>query len=422
MRRFIKGIAEAVFCILLLASCTLQFPETISAKFTDANFKVNLGNVSKAVTGLTEEVQKNLPDDKVYDYNPDGTETLQHFLIARKMKIPHFVDVLKTIDYTQPSVTIPISEFTVDVPDVQETLNSFSSNFSDVQFAMLHIFVGLSNLDTDCPIDISNRINITADLELDAVSTPGKTLASYELPDMSAAEVLTTNLLHVSELHHQELKDKQASDFEHFKLTLKNVLLELIGDLTTEQSDRIKNETTKAEFAVMVYLDVPLECTATADIQLNVFELAQAGEAALGNDWLGRSEASNTEKIDKYLKVLKTVKFGMRVDGTLGLPISRLLITDTTVGAGKVFGSDGERFDVGKNVEIELTGEQIKNALATYPYMPELNFTIGKDTKIEVPRNATIAAVLSVSAVTDGTMELYNKSNRQERSAHGEEL
>ena len=108
------------------------------------------------------------------------------------------------------------------------------------------------------------------------------------------------------------------------------------------------------------------------------------------------------------------MRFGINVSGTLGLPASRLLLVDETSGPGKVFGSEGKRIDINKDVMFELEQAQIINALNTYPYMPNLYLTINKNEKIEVPRDATIAATLSIGMVTDGTMELYNKNRYNE--------
>ena len=148
-----KKIIFFISAALIFFSCNYQIPEKVSIK-TKAQYSFYLGDFSQnfsdyiSVATLDKQMNGNKAPGQtkinIYDYNPDGNDSVQKFLIDFKMKeIP--VDVaeyLKGMDFSSqlngqsfeknvktPALTSAPAQKTLHLPDISEKIRS-TANFS----------------------------------------------------------------------------------------------------------------------------------------------------------------------------------------------------------------------------------------------------------------------------------------------------
>lgn len=148
-----KRIILSVFASFIFFSCNYQIPEKVAIK-TKAQYSFYLGDFSQnfsdyiSVATLDKQMNGNKAPGQtkinIYDYNPDGNDSVQKFLIDFKMKeIP--VDVaeyLKGMDFSSqlngqsfektvktPALTSAPAQKTLHLPDISEKIRS-AANFS----------------------------------------------------------------------------------------------------------------------------------------------------------------------------------------------------------------------------------------------------------------------------------------------------
>lgn len=148
-----KIIILSVFASFIFFSCNYQIPEKVAIK-TKAEYSFYLGDFSQnfsdyiSVATLDKQINGNKAPGEtkvnIYDYNPDGNDSVQKFLIDFKMKeIP--VDVaeyLKGMDFSSklnsqsfektvktPALSSSPGQKTLPLPDINEKIRS-AANFS----------------------------------------------------------------------------------------------------------------------------------------------------------------------------------------------------------------------------------------------------------------------------------------------------
>ena len=148
-----KRIILSVFASFIFFSCNYQIPEKVAIK-TKAEYSFYLGDFSQnfsdyiSVATLDKQINGNKAPGEtkvnIYDYNPDGNDSVQKFLIDFKMKeIP--VDVaeyLKGMDFSSklnsqsfeknvktPALSSSPGQKTLPLPDINEKIRS-AANFS----------------------------------------------------------------------------------------------------------------------------------------------------------------------------------------------------------------------------------------------------------------------------------------------------
>lgn len=174
-----KRIILSVFASFIFFSCNYQIPEKVAIK-TKAQYSFYLGDFSQnfsdyiSVATLDKQMNGNKAPGQtkinIYDYNPDGNDSVQKFLIDFKMKeIP--VDVaeyLKGMDFSSqlngqsfeknvktPALTSAPAQKTLHLPDISEKIRS-TANFSVPGFPIAETGLAI----TIPPI--SRTINITS--------------------------------------------------------------------------------------------------------------------------------------------------------------------------------------------------------------------------------------------------------------------
>lgn len=148
-----KRIILSIFASFIFFSCNYQIPEKVAIK-TKAEYSFYLGDFSQnfsdyiSVATLDKQINGNKAPGEtkvnIYDYNPDGNDSVQKFLIDFKMKeIP--VDVaeyLKGMDFSSklnsqsfeknvktPALSSSPGQKTLPLPDINEKIRS-AANFS----------------------------------------------------------------------------------------------------------------------------------------------------------------------------------------------------------------------------------------------------------------------------------------------------
>lgn len=189
-----------------------------------------------------------------------------------------------------------------------------------------------------------------------------------------------------------------------------NISLGGTGGSTTIYSSQLDSLSNSS--AVNISIDmaaiIKLKLDLTGQIKLDIMNyIDDTWSTNTTKDLLGRDSASSTEEYAKYADSIKSFSMNYKITNTMlsDLPLS------LEVDAGDIL-KETFSFAAGEN-SVELTSDEIKNVLTSYPFHPTVNAVLGKsDTtstnpvqlEIKRPTDTTVsklAATVSVSIKMD---------------------
>ncbi len=180
-----------------------------------------------------------------------------------------------------------------------------------------------------------------------------------------------------------------------------------------------EEETSADSIGIYAIIELPLSFTVaentTIDLQ-NLINKKDSEESEDENkDLFGRSEASGFDEIEKYLEVIEAAKIQYRLDS---FPIKTSnnisLNLELCDGDNQTVLTKELPFDTDATEPIEITNDDIKKLLNTYPLKlktAEITFAGKNGTEISIPRTKNLDINLQIGITTDGTIELFGGKN-----------
>ena len=180
-----------------------------------------------------------------------------------------------------------------------------------------------------------------------------------------------------------------------------------------------EEETSADSIGIYAIIELPLSFTVaentTIDLQ-NLINKKDSEESEDENkDLFGRSEASGFDEIEKYLEVIEAAKIQYRLDS---FPIKTSnnisLNLELCDGDNQTVFDKELPFDTDATEPIEITNDDIKKLLNTYPLKlktAEITFAGKNGTEISIPRTKKLDVNLQIGITTDGTIELFGGKN-----------
>ena len=180
-----------------------------------------------------------------------------------------------------------------------------------------------------------------------------------------------------------------------------------------------EEETGADSIGIYAIIELPLSFTVaentTIDLQ-NLINKKDSEESEDENkDLFGRSEASGFDEIEKYLEVIEVAKIQYRLDS---FPIKTSnnisLNLELCDGDNQTVLTKELPFDTDATEPIEITNDDIKKLLNTYPLKlktAEITFAGKNGTEISIPRTKNLDINLQIGITTDGTIELFGGKN-----------
>ena len=161
-------------------------------------------------------------------------------------------------------------------------------------------------------------------------------------------------------------------------------------------------ETLKAQGKSAIKIDVvmllTMDFTVTGTIDIDMLDLAKKQDS----DLLGRSEATNTDSIEKFLDVVKTAT--LSVDN-LKLPMTG----DISLSVDMYKNGNKEIKPVGNGETFALEVNPL-DVIKTYPLKPEIKFIIGKQNQTSnfgILRTTPISGKIRLRIDADGEIPIY---------------
>ncbi len=180
-----------------------------------------------------------------------------------------------------------------------------------------------------------------------------------------------------------------------------------------------EEETSADSIGIYAIIELPLSFTVaentTIDLQ-NLINKKDSEESEDENkDLFGRSEASGFDEIEKYFEVIEAAKIQYRLDS---FPIKTSnnisLNLELCDGDNQTVLTKELPFDTDATEPIEITNDDIKKLLNTYPLKlktAEITFAGKNGTEISIPRTKNLDINLQIGITTDGTIELFGGKN-----------
>ena len=180
-----------------------------------------------------------------------------------------------------------------------------------------------------------------------------------------------------------------------------------------------EEETGADSIGIYAIIELPLSFTVaentTIDLQ-NLINKKDSEESEDENkDLFGRSEASGFDEIEKYLEVIEAAKIQYRLDS---FPIKTSnnisLNLELCDGDNQTVLAKELPFDTDATEPIEITNDDIKKLLNTYPLKlktAKITFAGTNGTEISIPRTKKLDVNLQIGITTDGTIELFGGKN-----------
>ena len=170
-----------------------------------------------------------------------------------------------------------------------------------------------------------------------------------------------------------------------------------------EELENLKSSAaTSIKISARIVLPLKFEIK-NKDIDIDILKLTSADP---NQDLFRRTEATELDKINKYIDAIKSVEILYApVESFIsyeGKSASPKLVFDTNISS---LAAPKHEFSInGGSVLIDI--DDTRQILQKYPFTPKANFTFPKG-KFYIRRNATVGANLAIKIKTDGTVPLF---------------
>ena len=180
-----------------------------------------------------------------------------------------------------------------------------------------------------------------------------------------------------------------------------------------------EEETSADSIGIYAIIELPLSFTVAENTTIDLKNLINKKDSEESEDenkdLFGRSEASGFDEIEKYLEVIEAAKIQYRLDS---FPIKTSnnisLNLELCDGDNQTVFDKELPFDTDATEPIEITNDDIKKLLNTYPLKlktAEITFAGKNGTEISIPRTKNLDINLQIGITTDGTIELFGGKN-----------
>ncbi|MCR5605414.1 MAG: hypothetical protein K6F69_01175, partial [Treponema sp.] len=223
----------------------------------------------------------------------------------------------------------------------------------------------------------------------------GESICTLSSDDFASTASVVSNSSSGAEVTLAELFNSRANITSlDYSYSLSN---SLTGTFTISSSDLSEAKA----IGVYALIDLPLSFSVTDEASIDVLGFVNSSEED-SSDLFGRDEATDTEDIENYAKAIDYVELRYSLDNKLISGLEDLdLSLKATLYDNRILSVNTE--DAGENEKvIRIDGEDILDAVKTYPFKPRLNVVLPEGTIAFLREGQTLGISAVVSIKGDG--------------------